>query len=324
LERFQTLKEKKEEQRNTRLKMPDPDMAQGQFDLGMLYRKCGRPAEATVRFYRAFRLGSRRAASLLPARSSPAHMERAAGLEAMRRKAYPLAINHYRTASQLEPANGLNYRNLGLAMRSLGQDGEAMKIYRKAIDLDRELAPAYNDLALLYAQNAEDYETAIQLLNQAIELDRDEKLFHFNLAHIHFTIGHFDAAIRENERVIELDSLSALTWFNLGMSYSRSGDFKKAEPSLRKALEINSSYADAFFELGKLYKAEGLLADAGEMYENCLKYQPQHKYAHYGLGQVYLKMGRREEARELLDRFAELRDHRKQQRYLFFAPPDSL
>jgi len=324
LVRFQTLKGDREERAKTRLKMPDPDAAQGQFDLGMLYRKCGRPAEAVIRFYRALRLGEGRAASLLQARPNPIRMERAAGLEAMHRKEYRLAINHYRTASQLEPGNGLNYRNLGLALRSLGKDDQAMAMYRKAIDLDPELAPAYNDLALLYAQNAEDYETAIQLLNRAIGLDLDEKLFHFNLAHIHFTIGRFDEAVRENERVLELDSLSALTWFNLGMSHSRLGNLEKAEASLRKALEINSSYADAFYELGKLYKGEGRLAEAGEMYESCLKYQARHKYAHYGLGQVYLKMGRKEEARELLDRFAELREHRKQEQYLFFAPPDSL
>ncbi|MFA6107603.1 MAG: tetratricopeptide repeat protein [Candidatus Latescibacterota bacterium] len=300
------------------------DLATGQYELGLLYGRGGRPAEAAARFQRAADLGL--AVTGPPPAVDPADragVETRAALEALRAQDYRLAAGRYAVAARLLPQVALIHRNLGLALATLGRPAPAIAAYEQALRLDSCLAQGYNDLGLVYSQSYEDHERAIGLLRRAVALDPAAKLYHFNLAQVHLGIGQWVQAAAELERVIEFDPQSALAQFCLGVAQARQG-LAGAEAHLLQALAINPEYADAWYELGRLYTAAGRTADAAAMYERCIACRPQHKYAHYGLGQAYAKLGRADEARPLLERFATLPAHPKQQQFIFFAPPDSL
>lgn len=306
------------------LSLAGRDLATGQYDLGLLYSRTGRPAEAAARFQRAGDLGLKVTGP--PPAVEPAdraEVEARAALEALRVQDCRLAAGRYAAAARLLPQAALIHRNLGLALATLGRPAPAIAAYEQALRLNSSLAQVYNDLGLVYSQSYEDHERAIGLLRRAVALDPAAKLYHFNLAQVHLGIGQWVQAAAELERVVELDPQSALAQFCLGVAQVRQG-LAGAEARLLQALAINPEYADAWYELGRLYTAAGRTADAAAMYERCIACRPQHKYAHYGLGQAYAKLGRADEARSLLERFAGLATHPKQQQYIFFAPPDSL
>lgn len=90
------------------------------------------------------------------------------------------------------------------AAQQLGDIPTAIEKYRAILKLAPHLAPAYNNLGLLYFKDG-DYAHAVEVLKRALELDPN------------------------------LDTASGM----LGMSYSQLGANEKSEPLLREALSAN-------------------------------------------------------------------------------------
>ena len=90
------------------------------------------------------------------------------------------------------------------AAQQRGDNAEAIEKYRAMLKLAPHLAPAYNNLGMLYF-NEHDYEHAAQVLKHGLELNPD------------------------------MPTASAL----LGMSYHEIGDHAQAEPLLEAAVRAN-------------------------------------------------------------------------------------
>ena len=312
-------------ERQAQLMTTHPDLALDQYGLGKLYESRGWSAMARARFYRARRLGLRdeEMEHLPQGDLDPSLVERLAGREAMRHQEYAMAVAHYRVAVRLAPENARNYRNMGLALVSQERPEEALTAYREAMQLDSGLAAAHSDLALLYSKNFSQHLKAIELLDKALELEPQNKLYWYNLAHVYLTLGQYDKAAERFERVLDFDPHSALTLYSLGLALSKHGSHQAALDRLQQALEINPEYEDAHYQLGTVYRALGRLDEAAAAYERCLSFNPDHRYASYGLGQVYMQLGRQEAAQVHLERFQSLPDHRPEPQYMFYTPPDT-
>jgi len=307
------------------LKMADPDPARVQFRLAGLYSRRGRPSGARARLLRARRLGleDRDAGRILPTETMPAdRIEHLAGLEFMKFFEYPLAISHYRAAVDLAPEDATHRRGLGLALVKSERYDEAIIAYRESLRQQADLCPALNDLALVMFKERADPEQAIALMEEAVRVRPEEKIYRYNLGHILHSVGRFADAASRFEQVLALDSTSALTLYSLGVSQIRLGQHDHARQRLLQALVINPEYGAAYFELAQALEAMGDLDEAVEAYRSCLRLEPLYKYAHYGLGQALAKLGRVDESQPHLERFAELPDHKKPE-FMFYAPPDA-
>ena len=62
-----------------------------------------------------------------------------------------------------------------------GEHGEAIRLYREAIDVDGQLPIAWNGLSLALAKNG-DLDGAIDAAKKLIELEPDDPLSHTNLS----------------------------------------------------------------------------------------------------------------------------------------------
>ena len=102
------------------------------------------------------------------------------------------------------------------AAQQRGDDAEAIQKYRAMLKLAPHLAPAYNNLGMLYF-NQHDYEHAAQVLKQGLKLNPD------------------------------MPTASAL----LGMSYHEMGDHEKAEPLLEAAVRANPNDDNAQMALAR-------------------------------------------------------------------------
>lgn len=71
--------------------------------------------------------------------------------------------------------------NLGVVLSELGRQQEAMKMLRKAIELNEDLIPAYVRLASIIRQQGEIKE-AVALNQKALDIDPDYANAHYNLA----------------------------------------------------------------------------------------------------------------------------------------------
>jgi tetratricopeptide (TPR) repeat protein len=92
------------------------------------------------------------------------------------------ARKSYQRALRLNPSYTEAHYNLATICEDL-QPQEAIKEYLLAIKYDSNLYPAYNNLARLYILwgNDKDYNSALQLLNQALELSPSDERVQYSL-----------------------------------------------------------------------------------------------------------------------------------------------
>lgn len=86
----------------------------------------------------------------------------------------------------------------------------------------------------------------------------------------------YDTAITLLNSVIESEKRLSAPYINLAMAYRKIGDDKLAEENLLKALEIDHTQPVANNELGIIYRKQGRFTDAKKVYVTALSEYPDY------------------------------------------------
>jgi tetratricopeptide (TPR) repeat protein len=141
------------------------------------------------------------------------------------------------------------------AAQQRGDNAEAIEKYRAMLKLAPHLAPAYNNLGMLYF-NEHDYEHAAQVLKRGLELNPD------------------------------MPTATAL----LGMSYRDIGDHAQAEPLLEAAVRANPNDDHLLMALARDLIDLGKYETATPYLRSYLERNPKDQQAWYLLGKTYLQL----------------------------------
>jgi tetratricopeptide (TPR) repeat protein len=138
------------------------------------------------------------------------------------------------------------------AAQQRGDNAEAIEKYRTMLKLAPHLAPAYNNLGMLYF-NEHDYEHAAQVLKHGLELNPDMPTATALLGMSYHEIGDhaqaeplLEAAVRANPKDDHLQMALVHNLVDLG-------NYEAATPYLRSYLERNPKDQQAWYLLGKTY-----------------------------------------------------------------------
>jgi tetratricopeptide (TPR) repeat protein len=138
------------------------------------------------------------------------------------------------------------------AAQQRGDNAEAIEKYRAMLKLAPDLAPAYNNLGMLYF-NERDYEHAAQVLKHGLEVNPDMPTASALLGMSYHEIGDhekaeplLDAAVRANPNDDHLQMTLVRNLVDLG-------NYEAATPHLRSYLERNPKDQQAWYLLGKTY-----------------------------------------------------------------------
>jgi tetratricopeptide (TPR) repeat protein len=141
------------------------------------------------------------------------------------------------------------------ASQQQGDISAAIESYRAMLKLAPHLAPAYNNLGMLYF-NQHDYTHAAQILKRGLELNP------------------------------EMPTASAL----LGMSYFEMGKHEEAEPLLEAAVRANPSDDNLVMALARTLVGLGKYDAATPYLRSYLDRHPKDQQAWYLLGKTYLQL----------------------------------
>jgi tetratricopeptide (TPR) repeat protein len=141
------------------------------------------------------------------------------------------------------------------AAQQQGDISAAIENYRAMLKLAPHLAPAYNNLGMLYF-NQHDYTHAEQILKRGLELNP------------------------------EMPTASAL----LGMSYFEMGKHEEAEPLLEAAVRANPSDDNLVMALARTLVGLGKYDAATPYLRSYLDRHPKDQQAWYLLGKTYLQL----------------------------------
>ncbi len=186
---------------------------------------------------------------------------------------YEKAMECYTKAIELNPQLAEAYNNRGFAKYSLQEYKEAIKDFTKTIELSPQSAIAYNNRGLSKSSLGKHTE-AIKDLNNAIELGPQYTEAYNNRGVAQSSLGKYTEAIQDFNNAIELNPKFAVAYNNRGVAQSSLGKYTEAIQDFNQAIEIDPQYADAYNnrglskeELGDTAGAEADLAKAKELEE---------------------------------------------------------
>ena len=160
---------------------------------------------------------------------------------------------------------------------------------------------------------ARNYDTAIQTLQEAYELDGSNQTTNYLLGYLYIARRKFEGALNHLTRALKdnQDFVPALA--AMGLAQRRLGDqedeairrnryYAEAEVNLLKALEVDGAMVDAdgesyFGTLGGLYRRQNRNQDALQAYEKAVGITPKSSYPIGNLAVLYKRLGRDDEAK---------------------------
>lgn len=114
---------------------------------------------------------------------------------------------------------------------------EAEALYRRAVDLDPDLAIAYTNLGNIHFRRGEE-DPAVALYQKALTIDENQPEARYNLGYVLLDRGSPKEAVVHFESAIRADGSFADAHFYLAMAYEAVGERGKARPSWKRYLEL--------------------------------------------------------------------------------------
>lgn len=202
------------------------------------------------------------------------------------RSQYTQARDTYTYAVELD-GNRFDARYyLGLMQQVLGETGEAIYQYQRALELNPDDPYAHRDLATAYLQVGRP-DLSLPHAEVAIKLDPTSQPAWCNLAATYSILGRYDDALRCYRTATEIDELDAPVLLGLGDTHLKLNNFQRAVNTLAELVRrFPSSVAHERlgYALFRVYDFD----QAARQFRTSLSYDPEETAALNGLGACLL------------------------------------
>lgn len=188
------------------------------------------------------------------------------------------------------------YLELGIELFLQGDSENAITAFCAAITLDKNYAPAYNNLGLVL-KDSNRLPEAEACFYRSIELNPNDYHAYNNLGLVLMDSGKLDQAEECFRRAlelsdnVELNHNSATICNNLGTVLEEKGQLDQAKEAYCRAIQLNSNYSEAHYNLGILLKATGYWKEAENHLCRAVELRPTYIKADFALATLYLLRG---------------------------------
>jgi tetratricopeptide (TPR) repeat protein len=182
---------------------------------------------------------------------------------------------------------------------------KARQAAEQALALRPDLAEAHTSLGLILYQYDWDWQGAEAEFRKAIDINRNYAPAHHFFADYLKAMGRFDEALAEIERARELDPLSLAINTGVGHVLYLSGQLDRAIEEYRRAVELDPSFMATHVWFGRPYLEKGMYAEAIAELETAVRLSGESTLALAMLGHSLASAGRGEEAQRILEKLKE-------------------
>ena len=206
------------------------------------------------------------------------------------------AIAAAKRATEVNQLNGDNWINLGSVYENIiplvpGSEIHALEAYKKATELEPanpvihfNTGRAYTLLARRLRSEKQGrgvvnkaYANAITSLEKAIKLKNDYAPAHFLLVQIYDQQGKIKTAINKAERIKQIAPNNVGVLFQLGLLHYESGRFTSAREEFEEVVKLAPGYANARYFLGLIYDRQKDSQKALEQFEMIIETNPNNE-----------------------------------------------
>jgi tetratricopeptide (TPR) repeat protein len=202
------------------------------------------------------------------------------------------AIEKYRAMIRLAPGLAPAYNNLGMLYFNEGHYAEAAPVLEHGLKVNPRMTTASTMLGLCYFELGEN-QKAEPLLERAAAADPTDNNVQMSLAHVLLALGKNDEAIQQLNEYLKRNPKDQEAWYLLGKTY-----LQMSEDALGKVNRIDPNSYVAHEVAGEI--DEGMKNYDGALVEfkKAVELAPQDPGTHLRLANLYWVMGKWESAQE--------------------------
>lgn len=223
------------------------------------------------------------------------------------------AIELYQRAIELDPQNISLRTQLALAMPSVGQAQEGIRIMEGIVATHPDSAAGYRDLAQLYSNWEFRHDKGIRALRRAFELDPNHPPNSYMNAIMHWRLGDYENTALWMDHIAELVPDSEEAHVYRGWAFNARGDFESAREEFSKSNSDSPLYWLGIFYLGGIDTAEGRPGEAIERYTDyaaAFDGKKSNVNLYFGIAAIkaYQALGEQDKAQALVDEMLSIVD----------------
>lgn len=188
-----------------------------------------------------------------------------------------------------------------IELHQAGRIAEAENIYRQVLTVQPENPGAVFLFGLCHHQRG-DHESAITLMDIAINMNPAMQQAHYNRGLALHEIGRYDEAIASYDKAIELQASYAQAFNNRGNTQKHLGRLGHALASYDQAIELVADFAEAHTNRGNVLKDLTRLDEALLSHQRAIKLKPDYAEAYFNQGNALRGLKRPRDAVESYDR----------------------
>ncbi len=183
------------------------------------------------------------------------------------------AVREYRRAIEISPGYAKAYNSMGLALEELGRGDEALSAYLSSAEKDSSLASVRNNIGSFLLGRGEVAE-AMTWFEEAIALDQYMEQAHMNLSMVLAQEGDLARAEYHLKCAVTADPRFKEAWDALGRVFEETGRFPEAAGAYARAVEVDPTYAQARHDLGVVLAMAGRYEEALRELEEARRLSP--------------------------------------------------
>ena len=206
------------------------------------------------------------------------------------KREYKAAIDRYSKAIKLNPQLTPAYNNRGNVYKDMRQCDRAIQDYNKAIKLNPNLAAAYSNRGVVYSREGK-YDCAFQDYDRAIELDPRYAEAYYNRGNAFSDMGKCNCAIRDYDKALEIDSNYVEAYTNRAIAHIKIGNIDSAIQDLKEAIDLDPCNALAYNVRGAAYCHRCEYDRAIQDYTRAIELNPKYAAAYINRGIASLRKG---------------------------------
>lgn len=200
------------------------------------------------------------------------------------------AIKEFKKAIELDPNSAHAHDNLATVYAEKKQFREALEEYLTAIKLEPDSATAHYNLAVFLSTHGNEF--AVAQYQEAIGLEPDYPDAHLNLGLAHADDGRFDEAMKELRIAIELDPQDPFPRHELAAILMDEGDYRGAITHLKEVTRLEPKNFEAWLDLGICFAQKGFYAEAERAYDTAAEHKADDVLLLYNQAALYALWGR--------------------------------